>query len=80
MPGKPLKQRLQQNQITYLKSWHIHLIRQLFPFKISSFFHYNNLMDEFPLSSVRNSNKFCFDTLTNLQQSFISMFYKKKSG
>ena len=43
------------------------------------FFHYNNLIHEFSLSLVRNPNKFSFDTLANLQQSFVSMFYKKRS-
>ena len=42
-------------------------------------FHYNNLIQVFPLSSVRNSDKFSFDTLTNLQQSFVSMFYRKRA-
>ena len=42
-------------------------------------FHYNNLIHLFALSSVRNSNKLSFDTLTNLQQYFFSMFYKNKS-
>ena len=41
-------------------------------------FHYN-LVHVFPLSSVRNSDKFSFDTLTNLQQSFVSMFYNKRA-
>ena len=41
-------------------------------------FHYNNLIHVFPLSSVRNSNKFSFDTLTNLQQFFVSMLIKKE--
>ena len=33
------------------------------------FLHYNKLMHLFALSSIRNSNKFSFDTLTSLQQS-----------
>ena len=43
------------------------------------FFQYDNLINEFALSSVRNSDKLYFDTLTNLQQSFVSMFYEKKA-
>ena len=39
----------------------------------------NNLIHEFALTSVRNSNKVFFDTLTNLHQSFVSMFYKKRA-
>ena len=41
-------------------------------------FHYNNLIHVLALSSVRNSNKFSFDTL-NLQQSFVSMFYTMRA-
>ena len=43
------------------------------------FFHYNNLIYVLALSSVRNSNKFSFDTLTNLQQSLLSMVYEKRT-
>ena len=43
------------------------------------FFHYNSLIHASALSSVRSSNEFSFDTLTHLQQSFVSIFYKKKS-
>ena len=34
------------------------------------------MIDVFALSSVRNSNKFSFDTITKLQ-SFVSIFIKK---
>ena len=54
------------------------------PYPVSSFiknhlfFYYNILIHVFALSSVRNSNTFSFDILTNLQESFVSMFYKKE--
>ena len=38
-----------------------------------------DLIHVFALSSVRNSKKFSFDTLTNLKKSFVSMFYKKRA-
>ena len=52
--------------------------RHLLSLKVSCFFNYNNLIPEFALSSVTNSNKLYLDTLTNLQQSSVSMFYEKR--
>ena len=83
MTGEPLKQPSQRNQST--ESNDSPTKRAPPPHPASSFiknlvfFHYNNLIEVFTLSSVRNSNKFSFDVLANLQQSFVSMFYKKRA-
>ena len=83
MTGESLKQPSQRNQWT--ESNELPAKLALLPRPVSSlienlgFLHYNNLIHVFALSSVRISNKFSFDALTNLQQSFHSVFYKETS-
>ena len=62
MPGEPLKQPSQRNQSTESNDLPAKLALPPQPassfIKNLVFFHYNNLIHVFALSSVRNSNKF----------------------